>query len=64
MIILHARECGGKLNRKLMRSAWMPSQTNYVVFAESRLLTAGEKDERMDALGAGDRTAGYGDWRG
>jgi hypothetical protein len=30
----------------------MPSQTVYVVFAESRLLTAGEKDERMDAPSA------------
>jgi hypothetical protein len=35
----------------------MPCQTDYVVFAKSRLLTAGEKDERMDAHG-------YGDWRG
>jgi hypothetical protein len=55
MIILHARECGRKLSRKLIScTARMPCQTDYVVFAESRLLTAGEKDERMDAQGTAD----------
>jgi hypothetical protein len=56
MIILHVRECGRKLSRKhiwkQMCTARMPCQTDYVVFAESRLLTAGEKDERMDAPSA------------